>query len=146
MPDEDEIRIRRATNLYDLLDDGIANNSDIRELVKREDEIAAKPAATTSQGHAPQPGSASAPETLVQKARSWFGILLGSLVFTAGVAEAIHPTAMNVWHFMYRTRSFVEYVDAGRARFYGSCVAIFGLALLAYSLIRMPLPDTKPRD
>jgi hypothetical protein len=148
MPDKDEIRIRKATNLYDLLDDGIANNSDIRELVEREDEITAKAAIAIAQRPAPQRGSASAPEAIVPKARSWSGILLGMLAFVAGAAEAIHPTAMNVWHdrARYGMRPFFEHVDPERARLYGICMAIFGLGLLAYSLVRMPRAGKKPRD
>ena len=144
MPDKDEIRIRKATNLYDLLDDGIANNSDIPELVRREDsatvELPAKPMQRISAESGPTP------EPVERKARSWFGIVLGSITAIAGSVTVLHPAAMFVWHDRMRRPSFFEYVSVERARGYAICVAIFGLLLLAYSLIKMPIADKKSRD
>ncbi|MFT3898120.1 MAG: hypothetical protein QM719_10585 [Thermomonas sp.] len=143
MPDKDEIRIRRTTNLYDLLDDGIANNSDIGELIHREDEVAKQ-----RSGQA-MPECRSVPKSpaISRKARSWFGIILGILVSIAGAETALHPVAMEVWHDRAKyLPSFWEYVDIERARGYGICVAIFGLLLLAYSLIKMPVADKKSQD
>lgn len=142
MPDRDEIRIRRSTNLYDLLDDGIANNSDIRELVRREDATAIEAKHATEDATPQSPQRRLLPQLpRIEQARSWFGILLGILVLVAGSEVALHPIAMLAWHMRRGLWWSTEYVSIDRARFYGICIATFGLLLLVYSLIRMPVAD-----
>ena len=134
MPKRDEIKIRERTNLYDLLDDGIENGSDLETLVRLREEAASAPSVQRPPEALPRPQ----PATPVRAGRSWGGVLIGSLLLAAGGSLALYPQEMVVWHAAIRyVASSAEYVSPSMARVYGIVVASAGVLVLLVSLVRM---------
>ena len=80
MPSREQLKIRKLTNLYDLLDDGIENGSDLPELARLQAEGEAA-AATPS---VPAPPRADRPAEPVPFRRSWGGALLSAVLIAGG--------------------------------------------------------------
>lgn len=67
------------------------------------------------------------------------GLFVGIALVLAGALAAAYPQAMVVDHGSTRPGLFpglktVEFISQGRARFYGGCVTLAGLALGLFSL------------
>jgi hypothetical protein len=135
---------RYTTNIEDLLDDGIENNSDLIGRASNIDpELPIDPNTirigeeTIAMSHAKQ---ATEKELAQGRSYSLFGVLLGIGLSISGLALAVHPIDMNVEHSrMKYLPSSVEHVTTLSSRLYGMAVFGFGLAVLGFSLIR-------PRD
>ncbi len=141
MPGREDIKIRRVTTLYDLLDDGIENGSDLAKIADlKRDSLEERPERLNS-----PPNDARSANSSPDGRRSWFGILLGLALSVAGASVALWPSSMMVWHhrIMYLP-SVVEYVTASTARGYGIVVAIAGICIAVGFLVRLraPLPRT----
>jgi len=145
MSKRDEVKIRQRTNLYDLLDDGIENNSDLEALRKAREDAAAEPeppAAHAGTDDAPHPATAS-PSTPAgdRKAasatgrRHWAGALTGALSCAGGLWLLVAPATGLVFHDRIRyARPFVEQVSPLMSQVYGGVLLVAGIALLYFSL------------
>jgi len=80
MPSREQLKIRKLTNLYDLLDDGMENGSDLAELAR----LQAEGEAATATPSAPAPPRVDHPAEPGPARRSWGGALLGAVLITGG--------------------------------------------------------------
>ena len=134
MSKRDEVRVRQNTTLYDLLDDGVENGSDVSALARLKAEHEQSSANEISNAHRASPQHFA----LTTSRRSWGGAVLGFAIFTGGTAVAIWPVEMLVWHDRIRyLPSFAEHVTQDGARGYGIVVALAGLVVTLFSLVRM---------
>ena len=133
--------LRLTTNVEDLLDDGIENNSDLvdGELL-REPEGNPDPraleirAATIARNRAEE---ALALNQFRRKNLSYLGILLALVLAISGIALILRPMEIRVEHArMKYLPTVTEHVTAARSRLYGSVLLVAGIVLLAYSLQR----------
>lgn len=135
MSSREQLKIRKLTNLYDLLDDGIENGSDLPELAR----LQAEDGAGTATPSAPAPPRGDRPAEPVPSRRSWGGVLLGAAFIAGGGAAALWPSELMVWHDRINyLPSFVEHVTRAGARGYGVAVTVGGLVVLVVSLLRLP--------
>jgi hypothetical protein len=130
--------LRRHTNVADLLDDGIENNSDLSSFAVPGDS--ADPGTNASiaprsgeQQRAPKP---FVPPTM-RESISLTGILIGGVLLLGGVLLVLLPVDMDVFHHrvMYLP-SFVEHATPFRSRVYGSAGILLGLIVLAFATVR----------
>ena len=133
---------RRFTNVEDLLDDGVENNSDLPKSRPDQDDHTAttdpESVHIQSQGLEKNRLEDSATSKAInQKSRNIYGVMLGVIFSAIGLFAAINPTEMRVEHtrMKYLPTSF-EYIDKLRGRIYGSTLFVFGIAVLAFSLYR----------
>jgi len=143
MPRRDEIRIRQLTNLYDLLDDGVENGSDLPALaaLKKHDgansieEDGKKKPEVRLVHHESGP---------IVSRRSWSGVLIGLALLLCGTAAILWPAEVWVWHDRIRyLPGFAELVTRMGAQFYGSVVVVSGFLILLLSLV--PMRVSAPR-
>jgi hypothetical protein len=130
--------LRQHTNVEDLLDDGVENNSDLKSFADHEQPserpcdrppVAVK---TPSQTH-PIEISVDEPDRPY-----FFGAAVGLLIIGLGLGLIFHPIDAFVFHggSKYAYRNFLEHVTHARSEFYGSAGVLLGVALLAFSLYK----------
>jgi hypothetical protein len=131
--------LRQHTNVEDLLDDGVENNSDLKCFAKGDElscdetdqdtsQTALRSVSGTITSVAPTDKSPSA---------SVLGIALGLLTTLSGLVLVIFPVNMLVYH--QRSRSFFgtwEFVTPGRSEFYGVSGLIIGLGIVLFATYR----------
>lgn len=130
---------RRFTNVDDLLDDGIENNSD---LSSRTEEASADLSETDSRALQIQANTIAKvqkeqeQDRMAQRRKDYnlFGIVLGAILAISGLGLAMHPIAMRVEHArMKYLPTVVEQVTPNRGRLYGFSLFAFGLVLIYFS-------------
>jgi hypothetical protein len=130
--------LRQHTNVEDLLDDGIENNSDSRSLATR-DHPAEEPAVVGPARIPSQPSHTQARSEPAQ--RDFFVAAIGVVIMGCGLGLVLYPMDFIVFHdaARYVSRDVLEHVTAARSRIYGSVGILLGAAALVYAL-------TKPRE
>ena len=137
MPD-----FRRFTNVDDLLDDGIENNSDIATKLASNVPPAPPPDETSIRIREETLSKVEAEESLTRlrqrkSSYSRYGVILGVILSLAGIISSIHPSEILVEHARIRYLATThELVSPFRARIYGVSLAAIGIALVAFSLYR----------
>jgi ferric-dicitrate binding protein FerR (iron transport regulator) len=145
MSKRDEVKIRQRTNLYDLLDDGIENNSDLEALRKAREEAAAAPEPSIDRegmDDAPRPEAASLSTSFGAREsasapgrRHWAGALTGALSCAGGLWLLVAPATGLVFHDRIRyARPFIEQVSPLMSQVYGGALLVAGIAQLYFSL------------
>jgi len=114
--------LRQHTNVEDLLDDGIENNSDVSSFAPSgedpDDPIAAKPAGT------PLPAAQIVNARTAIAEPDFFVAAIAVLVIGCGAALIIHPVDEIVYH-----ANSIEHVANGRSVLYG----VVGILLASLS-------------
>jgi ferric-dicitrate binding protein FerR (iron transport regulator) len=144
MSKRDEVKIRQRTNLYDLLDDGIENNSDLEALRKAREDAAAEPESPVDRAGlddaSPFTASPSTTANVRKSAstagrRHWAGAVTGALSCAGGLWLLVAPATGLVFHDRIRyARPFVEQVSPLMSQVYGGVLLVAGIALLYFSL------------
>ena len=126
--------LRQHTNVEDLLDDGIENNSDLKSFATHEQFPDESPVAAPSK-ISPQPSRVEAP-TPEPADRDFFLAAIGVLILGCGLQLVLYPVDLFVYHVRgkYPYRDFLEHVTSGRSEVYGSFGILLGAALLIYAL------------
>lgn len=119
--------LRQHTNVEDLLDDGIANNSDLSSFAKPEQPPDDSPVVASTENPA-QPSHAEAPEQQPEE-RDFHVAALGLFISGCGLDLMLHPVDMLVHHL-----KAIEHVTGARSEFYGAILILFGVALMIYGL------------
>ena len=130
--------LRRHTNVADILDDGIENNSDLSSFASPADSErlgADAPLAPRSRELQRTPEPFVRPT--MRESISRTGVLIGVVLMLGGGLLVLLPVDMGVYHHrvMYLP-SFVEHVTPFRSRVYGSAGIVMGLMVLAFSTRR----------
>jgi hypothetical protein len=126
--------LRQHTNVEDLLDDGIENNSDLKSF-----EIRGQPSDELPVAERPElPLQASHIETQRPDApeRDFALAGIGLLIMGCGLGLVLYPVDLVVYHqaAKYAYRGVLEHVTTGRSQIYGSVGIVLGAALLIYAL------------
>jgi hypothetical protein len=127
--------LRQHTNVEDLLDDGIENNSDLKSFAESNESTdpvsTGALASDASDQHQP---SVIRPDPLASTPVSYIGVLLGSALIVGGALLFLFPVDMFVYHHrvMYLP-SVMEHVTRGRSEFYGAAGFLLGFVVLAYA-------------
>ncbi len=121
--------LRQHTNVEDLLDDGIANNSDLSSFATSDQSRGELPMASPDDlppqsSHIEPKKSEPEPE-----GRDFYVAAIGALIIGVGLDLIFHPVDMIVYHLRA-----TEHVTPGRSEFYGVVLILFGLVLLVYGL------------
>jgi len=119
--------LRQHTNVEDLLDDGIENNSDLKSFALAEQPSDEPPIS----GPVEVPLQAShieAPKTEPAE-RDFFVAAIGVLIMGCGLGLVLYPVDTIVYH--YRA---IEHVTSARSEGYGGVGILLGAALLIYAL------------
>jgi hypothetical protein len=126
--------LRQYTNVEDLLDDGIENNSDLKSFATHGQPSDELPVAERAQvplqaSHIDTPRSAP-PE------RDFTLAGIGLLIMGCGLGLVLYPVDLVVYHqgAKYAYRGLLEHVTTGRSQIYGSVGIVLGAALLIYAL------------
>ncbi len=143
MSPPDVHRQLQNTNVWDLLDDGIENGSDLRARPRGADpgpaagvDAPVAPAPRTTLTARTQPESTTEP-VRSNRAISWFGLALGLAMIVAGLLVAWHPHSMVVYHAPTRhAHGSSEFVTAREAQGCGWISVILGLTIGAFSVYR----------
>jgi hypothetical protein len=131
--------LRQHTNVEDLLDDGIENNSDVGSFARSDDELDRRVDGVTEAngiGSTPPLPAHPVPDEHPRKP-SYFGMFLGVLTIAAGSLLCFHPVNALVYH--QRSRSYFsswEFVSPERSEFYGVSGILIGLAILLLAAYR----------
>jgi len=142
--------IRRRTNVEDLLDDGIENNSVAIPLAVSEEDVPvhdpralAIQEATLRRVRAEQ---AQAARKRRKPGPSIFGVFLGVLLVLPATALLLFPVDMRVYHQRIRGRpDFIEHVTPPRSRLYAGAALLLGMGVLAWALARPREPESTDR-
>ena len=127
--------VRQHTNVEDLLDDGIENNSDVASFAELDD--AGSSDASISQRAAQSSITTSRPDPLASAPISFVGVILGSVLIVGGALLFFFPIDTFVYHQRAgRLPSFWEHVTRGGSEFYGVAGFLLGIALFAYSIYK----------
>ena len=121
------IWLRQHTNVEDLLDDGIANNSDLSSFARSEQLPDDSPAVASIKSQTQSP-RIEAPEQ-PQEQRDFQVAAIGLFVSGCGLGLMFHPVDMIVYHL-----KAIEHVTNARSELYGAVLVLFGAALLIYGL------------
>jgi hypothetical protein len=109
--------LRQRTNVEDLLDDGIENNSDLESFAAtaqpNDDSRAGLTEAPLQAPHVESPKPEPEPEPAEA---DFFGAAIGVLIIGCGISLVVHPT--------------------GGSDLFGSIGILFGVALLIYSFYK----------
>lgn len=119
--------LRRHTNIEDLIDDGVANNSDLSSFAKSEQSAEDSPVFASTEISTPSSqveASGPAPEV-----RDFYVAAIGLLIGGCGLNLMLDPVDMVVYHL-----NAIEHVTHARSEFYGAILAVFGAALLIYGI------------
>ena len=126
--------LRQHTNVEDLLDDGIENNSDLKSFASHgqpSDELPVAERAEVplqaSHIETPRPAPPERDFTLAG---------IGLLIMGCGLGLVLYPLDLVVYHqgAKYAYRGLLEHVTTGRSQIYGSVGIVLGAALLIYAL------------
>ena len=126
--------IRQHTNVEDLLDDGIDNNSDLKSFAIDGNALEEAPVSPTIRKEAQRSEAPIAKPAPI----SFLGIIIGSLMIAFGTKLFLSPVDM----FVYRDRGkyfnldFIEHVTHGRSEIYGAAGFFLGIAVLIYSVYK----------
>jgi hypothetical protein len=128
--------LRQHTNVEDLLDDGIENNSDLKSFASPEQPSGESPVAADAE-IPPKPSPVEAPRPEPAE-RDFFVAAIGVLIMGCGLQLVLYPADLIVHHDRgkYPYRDFLEHVTSGRSEVYGSVGILLGAALLIYAFYR----------
>jgi hypothetical protein len=118
--------LRQHTNVEDLLDDGIDNNSDLKSFALAEQPSDEPPISEAVE--VPLQKShieSSSPEPMKQ---DFFVAAIGVLIMGCGLSLVLHPVDLIVHHLRA-----IEHVTSVRSEVYGWVGILFGAALLVYA-------------
>jgi hypothetical protein len=131
--------LRQHTNVEDLLDDGIENNSDLKSFAKAPDPVSDHDAA--EEGPLRQSNSSSAhheaerPLEGPQNKVSYFGAVIGASITIGGILLVLFPVDMFVFHDRTKYyRPFWEHVTHGRSEIYGVAGILLGAVVFCFSV------------
>lgn len=130
--------IRQHTNVEDLLDDGIENNSDLRSFASDDDTSEEQPL-PTSNDSSPTAQDSGAPAIVADRNPiSAFGVMLGGSMMWFGVKLFLYPVDTFVYHARAKSlhRGVLEHVTQAGSHFYGIVGFLTGLAILLCSVYR----------
>jgi hypothetical protein len=126
--------LRQHTNVEDLLDDGIENNSDLKSFATHCQPSDALPVADPAE----IPLQASHIETArpPPPERDFTLAGIGLLIMGCGLALVLYPVDLVVFHqgAKYAYRGVLEHVTTGRSQIYGSVGIVLGAILSVYAL------------
>ena len=124
--------LRQHTNVEDLLDDGIENNSDLKSFATQPSDelpVAERAEVPLQASHieTPRPDPPQRDFTLAG---------IGLLIMGCGFGLVLYPVDLVVYHqgAKYAYRGLLEHVTTGRSQIYGSVGIVLGAALLIYAL------------
>jgi hypothetical protein len=136
-------RMVRRTNVDDLLDDGIENDSDLKSFARTADDAAD---ATPEESQvdlptqSPRPRKQTLPETLDAVPHkgpiSYLGLLFGACFVVAGLVLFVYPREAYVFHDRLRYSPIVEHVTATGSQIYAVLAVVVGIAICGFSLYR----------
>ncbi|HET7126387.1 MAG TPA: hypothetical protein VFI26_04745 [Lysobacter sp.] len=119
--------LRQHTNVEDLLDDGIANNSDLSSFAGSEQPPVDSPVVASNE--IPTQSAQVELSEPHSEARDFNVAAIGLFVSACGLDLMLHPVDMIVHHL-----KAIEHVTHSRSEFYGAILILFGIALLIYGL------------
>ena len=130
--------LRQNTNVEDLLDDGIENNSDMASFAEIDgSDSSAAAISQQSEPSSQSPLSADRPDPVASAPISFIGALLGSVLIIGGALLVLLPIDTFVFHQQAgRLPSFWEHVTVGGSEFYGGAGLLLGLSLIACSIYK----------
>jgi hypothetical protein len=133
----------QRSNVDDLLDDGIENNSDVKFRERSKDAEAGDSREdihvdSIAEPAAPQSGREEEPSATRREDRiSLPGLLLGVFFMLLGIAAFLFPKDLYIFHQRIKyARSFVEYITASQSQVYAVGAFILGIAICGFSLYR----------
>jgi hypothetical protein len=118
--------LRQHTNVEDLLDDGVANNSDLSSFAESEQPLGDTPVVASTETST-QSSHLEAPEQTEE--RDFQVAAIGVFIGGCGLDLVLHPVDMIVYHL-----KAIEHVTGARSEFYGAILILFGIALVIYGL------------
>ena len=119
--------LRRHTNVEDLLDDGIVNNSDLSSFARSEQRPGDSPVVASTEN--PTQSSQIEAHEQQPEGRDFYVAAIGLFISGCGLDLMLHPVDMLVYHL-----KAIEHVTGARSEFYGAILTLFGAALLIYGL------------
>ena len=139
--------LRQNTNVEDLLDDGIENNSDLKSFSRAADlnsdmavpaeGTAGKSADPSSEGTSSTNPAPEDPLEASQSRFSFFGVEIGVLIAAGGAFLVLFPVDMFVFHDRTKYyRPFWEHVTHGRSEFYGVVGLLLGIAVIGFAVYK----------
>jgi hypothetical protein len=130
--------LRRNTNVEDLLDDGIENNSDLQSFTASDSHCDENRADVSTQTlPPPDPNDWKGVDSRSKLPASYFGLVLGAAITLFGLLLLFFPVDMVVYHLRARAlQPLLEHVTIARSQFYGAAGVLFGLTLLAFSIYK----------
>ena len=128
--------IRQHTNVEDLLDDGIENNSDLTSFADVDGASEEVPVPASHEGSA-EPQNSDTPMIANQTPVSTFGAVVGGSMMWFGVKLFLFPTDAMVYHARKGLhRGVLEHVTQAGSHVYGVAGFLIGLAVLIVSIYR----------
>jgi hypothetical protein len=119
--------LRQHTNVEDLLDDGIENNSDLKSFALAEQPSDDPPISEAVEiPRQKLPIEAPTPEPME---RDFFVAAIGVLILGCGLNLVLYPVDLIVYHLRA-----IEHVTPARSEFYGWVGILLGAVLLIYAL------------
>ena len=128
--------LRQHTNVEDLLDDRIENNSDLKSFCPPAEPCDEPPVTELPEVQLEQ---VQAKPPMPERAQpDFFVAAIGTLMVGCGLSLVLHPVDLVVYHdrAKYFRRDFLEHVGHGRSEIYGAAGVLLGIALLIYSFYR----------